>query len=280
MQFLPSGLVVPPLPYLAVLAVLSVLVASLLYVVRPPVTQYQVLAFTPWMVSGGILHVLKQIGAFPDLWAPFFAAPAVYVTVFVLGGSVWVGSSFLAEMRNDASRIARDVGGVGLGVVTALAGVAYWQALGLIDGTFPLVWPVIGFLGALVVFAPAYYLLTLWKTGPVGHAGIAGAVAVYAHVLDGVSTAIGVDLLGSGERSPLPREIMKFAADLPTEPYLGTGWLFVVVKLVVASGIVLLLADYVEEEPDEGNLLLAFVTAFGLGPASNNLFLFLMDLPV
>jgi uncharacterized membrane protein len=35
-------------------------------------------------------------------------------------------------------------------------------------------------------------------------------------------------------------------------------------------------ADYVSEEPTKGNLLFAFITAVGLGPALNNFFLFLL----
>jgi len=39
--------------------------------------------------------------------------------------------------------------------------------------------------------------------------------------------------------------------------------------------IVVLLDDYLEEDPVEASLLLAVVTAVGLGPAANNLVLFL-----
>jgi uncharacterized membrane protein len=101
-----------------------------------------------------------------------------------------------------------------------------------------------------------------------------GFLAVFGHALDGVSTAVGVDLLGFGERTPLSRAIIEFAATLPTEPYLGTVWLFVLVKLAVASGVVTLFADYVREDPSEGYALLGFVAAVGLGPGVHNLLLF------
>lgn len=274
MQLLPSGLVVPPWPYVAVLAVLTVVLVSLLYSIRPPVTRRQVVAFAPWIVTGGIFHAFYQFGAFPRVLAPLFSAPAVYVTTFVATATVWLVSAFLATVNDRPERIARDLGAIGAGVVIALTGIAYWQALDLVDGVLPLLWPPIGFVGALVITLPAYYLLTLWKTAAVGKAGAAGVLVVYAHALDGLSTAIGIDVVGTGERTPLPRLIMDFAAELPTAPYVGRGWLFVVVKLLIAMGVVVLLADYVEEEPSEGNLLLAFVAAVGLGPAANNLFLF------
>ena len=105
-------------------------------------------------------------------------------------------------------------------------------------------------------------------------AGGVGALAVVAHALDGVSTAVGVDVLGFGERTPLSRVIIETAAALPTAEVLGAGWLFVVVKLAVACVVVVLLADLVEEDPREGSLLLGFVAAVGLGPGAHNLLLF------
>ena len=81
-------------------------------------------------------------------------------------------------------------------------------------------------------------------------------------------------MLGSGERTPLSRLIIEFAAGLPAEPIIGAGWLFVLVKLGVASLVVWLFADLVEAEPRRSRLLLGFVAAVGLGPAVHNLLLF------
>jgi len=54
----------------------------------------------------------------------------------------------------------------------------------------------------------------------------------------------------------------------------GEGWLFLLVKLAVASAVVWLFAGYIRETPGEGYLLLGFVAAVGLGPAAHNLLLF------
>jgi len=67
---------------------------------------------------------------------------------------------------------------------------------------------------------------------------------------------------------------MAFADWLPTAETLGSGWLFVVVKLAVAGGVVVLFADYIDEVPTEGLLLLGFIAAVGLGPGVHNLLLF------
>jgi uncharacterized membrane protein len=133
-------------------------------------------------------------------------------------------------------------------------------------------------LVALVLTFVLYVIIGAWRTYVVAEARYAGALVLFAHVLDGVTTTIGVDVLGSGERSALPARIMEFAAGLPTAEFIGTGWLFLVVKIAVASAVVVLFADYVREEPTQGNLLFALVTAVGLGPATNNYLLFVLGL--
>jgi len=276
MQVLPSGLAVPPLPYAAALVVGALAVAGYLYVLGPRVTTRQTLALAPWMVAGGAFHAVHQAGLVPGVVDPFFAAPAVYVTVFVFAGVVWSVAAFRARTRDDPGVVARYLAVSGALVLAGLTVAAYAEAVGTADETIQYLWPVIGVLGAAVITAPWYYALTYRFTAAAARVGLAGPLVVYAHALDGFSTALGIDIIGTGERTPLPARIMEFAAELPTEPYLGRGWLFVVVKLLVASGVVLLLADYVEDEPTEGNLALAFVAAVGLGPAANNLFLFLL----
>ena len=88
-----------------------------------------------------------------------------------------------------------------------------------------------------------------------GATGVAGALVVFGHVLDGITTAVGIDVLEVHERSPLPRAIMGFAETLPTAETIGVGWLFALVKIVLACGIVWLMAEYVEEAPSEGFFL-------------------------
>jgi uncharacterized membrane protein len=97
---------------------------------------------------------------------------------------------------------------------------------------------------------------------------------LFGHGLDGVSTAIGVDILGFGERTPASRVILDIAAELPTADTLGVGWLFLVVKLGVAAAVVALFVELVEEDPRQGYLLLALVAALGLGPGVHNLLLY------
>ena len=61
---------------------------------------------------------------------------------------------------------------------------------------------------------------------------------------------------------------------MPTAEVLGTVWLFVLVKIALATVVVTFLAESVRERPREGYLLLALVAAVGLGPGAHNLLLF------
>ncbi|WP_247009941.1 DUF63 family protein [Halorientalis litorea] len=264
---LPSGLVVPPVPYLVVLLVGSVAVGGALAVLRPRVTDRVVVGFAPWMVVGAALHALVQLDAAPPQLVPLFAAPAVYVTTFLVAGGVW--AAFAAA---DGERVAVGIGSVG--VVTGVVAVATVLRVGVSRGTVSVVYPVAGLVASLALAAGAYWLLGRVYESVPERVGAVGPVVVFGHALDGVSTAIGVDLFGVGERSPLPRAIMEFAGALPTEPVIGSGWLFVLVKLGIGTGVLVLFTDFAEAEPTQANALLGVVAAVGLGPGAHNLLLF------
>lgn len=278
------------LEYAVVLLVGTVIVLALLYAIRPSVSQWTVLAFVPWMVVGAALHVFYQLGQFydapmyPDVVRPFFSAPAVYLTTFLLMGGVWIVSSILGVGEQSRTRgsdtTAQYLGTTGVGIMLALVGLLAWQGLDpavganitFVDRFIPLV----GIVATMALTFVVYILLGTWRTYVIAEARYAGAVVLFAHLLDGVTTTIGVDILGTGERSVLPARIIDFASGLPTAQYIGSGWLFLAVKLLVAVGIVVVFADYIRDEPTQGNLLFAFVAAVGLGPAMNNVFLFLL----
>jgi uncharacterized membrane protein len=282
-----EGFVVPPLPYTVLLLAGVVAVVATLYAMGLPVTERLVLAFAPWMVSGAALHVLYQVGErfqarlYPPVLEPLFAAPAVYLTTFVGMGVVWILAATVASTTRSVAEShdygARYLGGLGSGVAVVVVALVFRQALDPAVDPAPLL-PTAGILVALVLTFVVYIIIGAWRTYVVAEARYVGALVLFAHVLDGVTTTIGVDLLGSGERSALPARIMEFAAGLPTAEFIGTGWLFLVVKVMVASAIVVLFADYVREAPTRGNLLFAFVTAVGLGPATNNYLLFVLGL--
>lgn len=272
MAILPEGFALPPPPYLVTLLVAAAVVARAALRRRPAVTTERVLALAPWMALGSALHVLYVVGALPTLARPLAGTPAVYVTVAIAAVGAWTA----ADAVLDPARVARvlALGGGGLAAV-AVAGVL---AVGAAAGTLSPVVPAASLVVAAVVAAAVWAGLT--RVVPeVRATGALGVFAVFAHVFDGVSTAAGIDILGFGERTPLSRLIVDFAAGLPTAPVLGSGWLFVVVKIAIASLVVWLFADLVETDPTEARLLLGFVAAVGFGPATHNVLLFTISAP-
>ncbi|MDS0283395.1 DUF63 family protein [Haloarcula onubensis] len=272
---LPTGFGLPPLPYLVVLVGGVVLIAALLVALEPPVDQRTVVALAPWMALGGALHALGQppIELYDAALAPLFGTPSVYLTTFNLVGTVWLLLSFFGVRTGNDGNISRNLGLVGTGILTVVLVLSAVTALrsGLIDP----VWPTLAVLASLFVAAVTVLAVALWRTPVIIRARYAAPVVVFAHAFDGVSTAIGTDVLGVSERSPIPRAIMEFAGSLPTASTVGSGWLFVLVKLVVAVFVVVLMDDYLQEDPVEASLILSVVAAVGLGPATNNVVLFL-----
>ena len=264
----------PPLPYLLVLLLAVGLVGAALYRTRPAIGTRHVVALSTWMVAGACLRVLHAVGAVPDPVAPFLGSPAVYLATAVLAGSAWLAG--LAAF-DDGPGVASTAGFLGLtGSALALALVALGLAFGAANGPLRIVVPLAGLLAAIVVAAAVWALMGRTMPGVTATTGAVGALVVFGHALDAVSTAVGVDLLPFAEQSPLSRSIIEFAAGLPTAAFLGSGWLFVVVKVTLAVFVVRLVADYVRDDPREGYLLLGFVAAVGLGPGAHNLLLFVI----
>ncbi|MXR41265.1 DUF63 family protein [Halobaculum sp. WSA2] len=268
-QVLPAGFGLPPLPYLLALAVVLAGVALGLRRRDPDFGGRHVLALVPWMCVGAAGHVLYALGALPSALTPLFGTPSAYLTTAAIAGVVWLVALSL-DRADDA--LALGVAGA-VALVPAVAGVVDH---GLSNGTLSPALPAAGLVGGAALGVGAGALLYRVRE-PARIAGRAGLLAVAAHGVDGVTTAVGIDLLGFGERTPASRLIIEFAAGLPTADALGAGWLFVLVKLAVACLVVVAVAPTVREEPRYGHALLALVTAVGLGPGVHNALLFTVE---
>jgi len=269
-QVLPSGFALPALPYLVGLLVALGTAVGLLYRRRPPVTEATVAALAPWMAAGGTLYALFQAGAVPAAIAPLFGSPAVYVTVGALAGLVWAAVSERSGETWAPSSAAGVLATTGA-VLLLVALVAVVVAVPTPDTT------AVGRSAAIIagsLIAAAGVWAGLVRLGTGRATGTVGALAVFGHALDGVSTAVGYDLLGFGEQTPLSRLVIEFGAGLPAPAVLGDAWLFVVVKLLLVAVVVALFDDYVREDPTEGYPLLGLIAAVGLGPGVHNVVLF------
>jgi len=275
---LPSGLTLPDPPVAIALVVAAAVVVAFLAALEPRIDQWVVLGVTPWMVVGGILHALWGLpegSPYPPLVADLFAAPAVYLTVFVVTGAVWIGLIFLATAAGTEDSTPMYLLYVGVGVaVTLLVATLYWARPA---GLEP-IWPAIAIAAAIALSAVVWFVTALRATEAVSRAWLVTPLVIFAHTLDGTTTAVGYDVLTVTERSPIPRLIMDSAAALPTAEYIGAGWAFVVVKVAVAVVIAVYLSDFLDDDPVRANLLYVVVVALGLGPAVNNLVLFVLGI--
>ncbi len=265
LPLVPAGTTLPPLPYLIVVLLAAVGVATVLRRRSPTVTGRHVLGLAPWMVLGSTLHVLYVVDALPPVLAPFAGSPTVYVTVATLAGATWIVAD--AVGRSDVG-VPLPLAAVGTALVVPVVAVALLGGV-VAAGAF---WSGVAVALTAPIVAAVWTGLTRVLPAASATGGV-GVLVVVGHALDGVSTAIGVYQLGFGERTPVSRAILELGG-VPAVPVLGEGWLFLLVKLAVACGVVWLFAPYVREEPGEGFLLLGFVAAVGLGPATHNLLLF------
>lgn len=267
---LPAGSTVPPLPHSALLVAALLAVGWALRREGVSISDRTILAFSPWMVAGATGYVVYQQEVLPGIIAPVFGSPAVYGTTFVIAGASWL---LLHRTARPLTYLA------GVGVLAALVPIAIAIGVGIASGGIAPVVPLLGVAGAILLALPAWWLFGVARPADARTVGVAGPVVLFGHALDGVSTALGVDVLGFGERSPLSRLIMEAAGSLPTADVLGVGWLFVLVKLGLAAAVIALMAGYVREEPSEGFGLLGLVAAVGLGPGAHNVLLFIVTGP-
>ncbi|MDG5819409.1 DUF63 family protein [Natronococcus sp. A-GB7] len=267
---LPEGFALPPAQFLVPLAVAAVAVAAALWSADPPVTDRTVLAFVPWMVFGSSLHVLHRLGAYPDDLAVLFGTPSVYVITGIVAGAVWLAGIALERAGTVSSEPpVAAVGTLGFGGAAA-------TAVGVQGGFGDVFWPVLSVVLTVLVTAGVWVVFGRRYGDVVAVTGTTGALVVFGHTLDGISTAIGFDVLGASEEVPLSLVILEAGHALPTAEYVGGGWLFVVVKIALALVIVGLFREYVEDAPRQGRALLALLAAVGLGPGAHNVLLFLV----
>jgi uncharacterized membrane protein len=275
-----EGFVVPDPIYAVPIVIAGLFVAIFLVALNLRITQRVALSFVPWMVLGGLLHVFYQMhltvgeDMLPEPVAVYVSAPTVYLTVFVALGLVWGTSVLFSPSDKRTKRIARRVAGVGILLLIVALAFSVWYGFGESEFVFDPLYPTVGLLGAMGLTAVLYTAIALWRPYIVDHIQHVGALVIFAHAFDAMTTAVGIEFLDATERSTAPQAIIDFAADLPTEQYLGEAWLFVVVKMVVASVVVVLMHNYVRERPTEAYLFLLVIAAVGLGPATYNFFIF------
>ena len=262
---LPAGTQLPGVGLTLALGVAAAAVTLAARRVRPRVDARVVQAAVPWMVLGATLHVAWVTAALPAWLAPIGALPAVYVAVALAAAAVLTGVSH-------SERPAALTAVVGLAATVVVLG--WWLTQVQLAGPARLALLAGTLLAALVATVGVVGAIQrVW--GPLQMGPAVATVVVGGHLLDAASTAVGVDLLGYTERTPLSQLLLEAAAALPGAPTVGVTWLFVLVKLALVVVIIRLFDPGVREAPTQTHLLLVVVAAVGLGPGVHNLLLYL-----
>lgn len=261
---LPAGFSLPPWPYLVGLLIAGTAVVGTLWRQAPAVTEGVLVGLSVWVVVGGIGHAMFQQDLFPAPIAPLFGTAAVYLTGAVLAGTSWVVGDYLNRQTPVVLATALVAGGIGGGYALAVSPPG------------ELGWAVGAIVLSVGVTALTWALLRWRRPAVADAAGTVGLLVVFGHGVDGVSTAIGYDVLGAGERTPLPALILEAGEALPTATVIGAGWLFVLVKLALAAGIVVLFREFLVEATTRARVVLFLIAAIGLGPGAHNIALYLI----
>jgi uncharacterized membrane protein len=271
---LPAGFEIPPLEHTIGLLVMLGGVSALLWAIQPPITDWTPVAIVPWIVLGGILHALykSSIAAYPGWLEPVFGSPAVYATVTILAGAVWIVSTLHSAASGRSSD--RPLGVIGTGTVVTFAVLSIYAAFDV--GELEPLYSTVILFGVPILTALIWVVLSLTYTTTAAITKKTGTVVIFGHVLDGVSTAVGYDVLGVSEQVPVSLVVLRLGERFPFSETIGAGWLFVLVKTILAVAIVVLFTEFVREEPRQGRLLLTIVAAVGLGPGAHNLMLFML----
>ncbi|ERG95367.1 DUF63 family protein [Haloquadratum walsbyi] len=265
MVIFPDGFALPAVQYILMIIFAGGVVMYAAIRQQPAITSSRVLALAPWMVFGAALHVQYVLEALPAAIRPLAGTPAVYVIVAIAA----IGTLVTLDMLLASTYVAQALSVVGVvAAIIAVMGVVFIEPASLrVSVSF------IG-IGASVILASGVWVGLTRIVPETQLTAPMGAFAVFGHTLDGVSTAIGVDLLGFGERTPLSALIIEFASGLPTEAAIGSGWLFILVKLLIVSFAVWIFTDIADTAPAQSNILLTIISAVGFGPGVHNLLLF------
>jgi uncharacterized membrane protein len=134
-------------------------------------------------------------------------------------------------------------------------------------------WPVVALVVSTVLSGFVWAGLHRWIPGRIRNAGFPGVFVIFGQTLDGVTTIIGIDLLGFTEQVPLSRLVLELASGLPTADILGTAWLLFLLKIGLAVLLVSLVRPDADGPADFTSLALVGAGIAGLWPGINNLVL-------
>ncbi|MFQ5888398.1 MAG: DUF63 family protein [Candidatus Hydrothermarchaeales archaeon] len=211
--------------------------------------RYLVFAMAPVIVFGVAVRVLADAGVFvkSELWS---VTPGIYITATAFGIFIIGAGKAVEKTRNIPYWKTAFVAGS--------FGAIYFSYLLFLQMKNPYL-PLRPFLLAFILTYFIYILSNFSKRTRIFRARENAAI-IFAHMLDGSATFIGIDYFGFSEEHILPEYLINAA---------GTASVMIPLKIVVILGALYLLDRWKEEE--EGSDLyykmIKFVFfIFGFGP--------------
>ena len=252
-----------------------------------------VVTLLPFMFLGGALRVVEDasnafaregLGAIIEYpWNAFIISPVIYFTVFGLTVIALVAAVY-AERGGYVDDYQRPLAAIGW---VALALTLFWLValeLRVSDDVmaFHPVFTILTLVLATIITAVVWWLTRRYLPGVSSGTERVGAVILWGHTVDGVANVLGIDWgqeLGlRGDlvpKHPANQFIIGVAEDLLPESVaqvIGTGWPFLVVKVVAALFVLSLFdREVVEDSPRYSTLMLVAILAVGLGPGTRDM---------
>lgn len=249
------------------LVVAALIVSFLLFADRPRIGRHVVIAFVPWMVVASALAVFSTIVAYPAAIRPLVTPRWAHLSTYVVAATAWFAMLQFSPRRDVTAHLSSYLGSMGVGAAGVLLVFVFIHA-GAIAVTrlaWLLITPVISVFAALAVLV----LIGLWYIDTPAHVGVVGALVVFAHLVDALSTVIGVSLFDLGHTA-FSRAVFELAGLVRTSTAVGIGtevlWAggFIWIKLILASAAVVLLTPVARSRPSLGYLLLGLLAALGI----------------
>ena len=246
----------------------------------------------PFMFLGGALRVVEDAanaarlapGAEPAITYPLNAlliSPVIYFTMFfftvgALALAIWVArAGFVATYHRALA---------GIGATALAATLLYLLVLAFTTDYVDFLpqFTVVTLVAASLVAAAVWWAIGEYAPGLNAGTGLMGLAILWGHSVDGVANVVGLDW---GRELGLPADMVgkhpvnRFVVDataglLPESVTAVTGvaWPFLLLKVVVAVGVIALFDDAVfEESPRYSVLMLVAILAVGLGPGTRDM---------
>ena len=246
----------------------------------------------PFMLFGGALRVVEdannsladtagteQIIGYPI--NTLIISPLIYFTVFFLTLAALLGSVWLSR-RDVVGSYPPVLGAIGTALfVVTFSGLVVVSVLEESVRQYPAFLLVTVGLATGIAYA-LYWLADRFAPEINSGTGYIGLVVLWAHAIDGVANVLASDWWDTFglpihyvPKHPANATIISVTETVvpaSVTSVIGTSWPFLLVKMVVALGIVWLFNDeFLDENPRYSIVLLMAIAAVGLGPGTRDM---------